>query len=270
MYRKLGLDPAGLDRAADVIVDALAGGVALTRPELGRRLGSAGLTLIYQVMYAELEGLVVSGPLCGGQQTYAGMAERVPAERRRSGDLGELAYRFFAGHGPASLRDLARWASLTHGQAAAATEAAAPRLAEVTVTGEPLWFDPAAPEPPPEVGYGALLLPLYDELMLPYPSLGFPPAARHPHPAGEDQFVGSVVVGDENAGTWRRTIKGRIVRVEVALAPGLTTVEHEAVAEAAGRLAAFLGRELELTVMSEREGVRPTRCTGDGSVSGPR
>jgi len=248
MYRKLGLDPAGLDRAADVIVDALTGGTALTRTELGQRLGTSGVALGYQVAYAEAEGLIVSGPLRGAQPTYVRMDERVPPERRRTGDLGELAYRFFAGHGPASVRDLARWASLTQSQATAATEVAAPRLGGVTVTGEPLWFDPAAPEPPAGVAYGALLLPLYDELTLSYPALGFPAAARHPHPAGEDLFVGSVVLSDENVGTWRRTIKGRSVGVEVALAPGLTTAEHEAVVEAATALAEFLGKELDLTI----------------------
>ena len=248
MYRKLGLDPAGLDRAAGVIVDALAGGVALTRTELGHRLGTSGVTLGYQVAYAEAEALIVSGALRGAQHTYVLMEDRVPVERRRSGDLGELAYRFFAGHGPASVRDLARWASLTQTQATSATEAAAPRLAEVTVTGEPLWFDPSAPELPAEVAYGALLLPLYDEVTLTYPSLGFPAAAGHPHPVGEDRFVGSVVLGDEYVGTWRRTIQGRTLRVEVALPSGRGAAEHEAVAAAAAALAAFLGRELALSI----------------------
>jgi Winged helix DNA-binding domain len=250
MYRKVGLDPAGLDRAATVIVEALTGGVALTRADLGQRLGTSSLTLVYQVMNAELEGLIVSGPARGAQQTYALMDERVPRERRRTGDLAELAYRFFVGHGPASVRDLARWASLTQTQAAEATEAATPRLAGVTVTGgtEILWFDPAAPEPPAEVVYGALLLPLYDELTLTYPALGFPTAARHPHPVGEDQFVGSVVVGDENVGTWRRTVRGRVVQVEVALPPGRPPAEREAVATAAEELAVFLGRRLDLTI----------------------
>ncbi len=248
MYRKVGLDPAGLDRAAGVIVEALTGGAALTRADLGQRLGTSSLTLIYQVMNAELEGLIVSGPVRGAQQTYALMDERVPRERRRTGDLAELAYRFFVGHGPASVRDLARWASLTQTQAAEATEAAAPRLAALTVTGEPLWFDPAAPEPPADVAYGALLLPLYDELTLTYPGLGFPTAARHPHPVGEDQFVGSVVVGEENIGTWRRTVRGRVVQVEVALPAGRPAAERAAVATAAEELAAFLDRRLDLTI----------------------
>ena len=178
MYRKLGLDPAGLDRAAEVIVDALVGGAALTRAELGQRLGTSSLTL----------GLPGDERRAGGLDRQRAVA-RGPAHLRpdgrtspgrksaATGDLAELAYRFFVGHGPASVRDLARWASLTQTQAAEATEAAAPRLAALTVAGEPLWFDPAAPEPPADVAYGALLLPLYDELTLTYPALGFPTAA---------------------------------------------------------------------------------------------
>lgn len=249
MYRRLGLDPAGLDRAAAVIVDALAGGVALTRAELGQRLGTSSLTLVYQVMNAELEGLIVSGPLRRAQHTYVSMAQRVPAEHRRDGDPAELGRRFYAGHGPASVRDLARWASLTQGQAGEATEAAAARLDFSTVAGERLWFDPA-PAPWADAAYGALLLPLYDEMMLSYPTHGFPVAADHPHPAGEDQFVGSVVLGDENVGTWRRTVRGRTVAVEVALAPDRSADDRAAVRAAAEALAACYDRRLDLTIVA--------------------
>ena len=112
------------------------------------------------------------------------------------------------GHGPASEPDLARWATLTRRQAAEATEAAAHRLAFVEVDGERLWFSPDAPEPPADPAYGALLLPLYDELTLSYPTINFPEAEGHPHPPGEDRFVGCVVVGDRNVGLWRRTVQG--------------------------------------------------------------
>lgn len=248
VYRQVGLTPAALDRAAATIVDALGSDGPLTRAELGRRLQTSGITLAYQVMNAELEGLIVSGPLRGAQHTYALLADRVPPGRRRSGDLPELAYRFYAGHGPASAKDLARWATLTAAQAYDATDAAAYRLAGMTVNGEQLWLDPDAPEPPADLAYGALLLPLYDELTLSYPSTGFPPAEQHPHPAGEDLFVGCVIMGDRNVGTWRRTVRGRMVRVEVVLAPGRPRAEHEAVAAAAEALATFLGRRLDLTI----------------------
>ena len=248
IYRQQGLNQAALDRAAATITDALAGGAELTRAELGGLLGTSGVRLAYQVMNAELEGLIVSGAMRGAQHTYVLLADRVPADRRRSGDLPELAFRFYAGHGPASSADLARWATLTRRQAAEATNAAAGRLASLDLDGERLWFSPDAPDPPADPGYGALLLPLYDELALSYPTINFPEVERHPHPAGVDRFVGCVVLGDRNAGLWRRTVQGGTVVVEVALAPGLTPGEHEAVCAAAAELAEFLDRKLELAI----------------------
>ena len=248
IYRQQGLDQAALDRAATTITDALAGGAGLTRAELGGLLGTSGVRLAYQVMNAELEGLIVSGAMRGAQHTYALLADRVPADRRRSGDLAELAFRFYAGHGPASEPDLARWATLTRRQAAEATEADADRLTSLEVDGERLWRTPDAPDPPADPAYGALLLPLYDELALSYPTINFPEAEGHPHPAGVDRFVGCVVLGDRNAGLWRRTVQGDTVMVEVALAPGLSPGEHEAVSTAAAELAEFLDRKLELAI----------------------
>jgi hypothetical protein len=248
MYRQQGLDQAALDRAAATITDALAGGVVLTRAELGDLLGTSGVRLAYQVMNAELEGLIASGPMRGAQHTYALLADRVRVGRRRSGDLAELAYRFYAGHGPASEPDLARWATLTRRQAAEATEAAAGRLAGIEVNGERLWLTPDTLQPPADPGYGALLLPLYDELTLSYPRLNFPEAEGHPHPAGEDRYAGCVVVGDRNVGLWRRTVQGDTVVVEVTLAPGLSTAQHGAVRTAAAGLAEFLDKRLELTI----------------------
>ena len=245
MYRKLGLDQARLDGAAATLVEALSDGRHLTRPEIGRLLGASGTELAYLVMNAEVEGLIASGPMHGAQHTYAVLRERVPTPA--TGDVAELAYRFYAGHGPASVRDLARWSSLTQTQAAEATEAAAPRLSPLQVAGETLWAGPAA-EARGELGYGALLLPLYDELTLTYPQLNFPTADRHPHRPGEDLFVGSVIIDQANVGTWRRTVRGRSVLMEIALAPGLGPQARKQTEAAAARFAEFLDRPLELMI----------------------
>ena len=247
MYRQLGLDQARLDRAATTIVEALSGRQFLSRPELGRLLGASGTELAYLVMNAEVEGLIASGPMRGAQHTYAVLTERVATPA--TGDASELAYRFYTGHGPAGVRDLARWSSLTQSQAADATEAAAPRLTPMVVAGETLWTGPAADDPG-EPAYGALLLPLYDELTLTYPQLNFPLADRHPHRPGDDLFVGSVIINQTNVGTWRRTVRPRSVLIEIALAPGLGGQARDQAADAAAELARFLGRPLELSIVA--------------------
>ena len=95
---------------------------------------------------------------------------------------------------------------------------------------------------------GALLLPLYDELTLSYPVINFPQAAGHPHTPGEDLFVGSVIIAETNVGTWRRTVQGRKMIMEIALAPGVARRSGALVEAAASKLATFLGKELELTI----------------------
>jgi hypothetical protein len=260
-YRQLDLDQHDLDRGSTLILAALAGGRRLTRRELGTELEQGGLAidgqrLAYLVMNAELEALICSGPMRGAQHTYAATAERLPPSPVPSADaaLGELARRFFSGHGPADVKDFSRWSSLTAADAATALELAADRLERVVVGDQLLWAEPSMsvasrtdpddrrdPEDWPD---RALLVPLYDELTLSYPRLGFPLADQHPHPPGTDLFVGSVIHGGLNLGTWRRTVRGRTVEIETTLAPGAGQRARAAVADEVRRLASFLGKEL--------------------------
>ena len=95
---------------------------------------------------------------------------------------------------------------------------------------------------------GALLLPLYDELTLSYPLINFPQADGHPHPPGEDLFVGCVIIAKTNVGNWRRTVKGRKIIMEIALAQEVLQRSRSLVEAAASKLATFQGKELELTI----------------------
>jgi Winged helix DNA-binding domain len=266
IYRRESLDPTTLERGLALIVEELKDGRYRTRAELGqaladRRLASERLGLAYIVMNAELEGVICSGPMRGAQQTYALLDERAPrsadadplrasarfASSAKTGDAAELARRFFLGHGPASIQDLARWSSLTINQCRDAVETIKDQLDCASVEGVELWFDPDAP-PPVDESQRALLLPLYDELTLSYPLINFPQADSHPHPPGEDLFVGCVIIAETNVGTWRRTVQGRKMIMEVALAPGVMVSSGALVEAAAGKLAAFAGKQLELTV----------------------
>ena len=251
IYRQHGLDQATLDRGVAVIVEELEGGQHRTRAELaqalaGRGLVSQGIGLAYVVMNAELVGVICSGPVRGAQQTYALLDERVPRSANVGGDIAELARRFFLGHGPASIQDLARWSSLTIGQCRDAVEAVKDQLDCVTVEGVELWFgpEPSAPNP----SSGALLMPLYDEVTLSYPAINFPQANGHPHPPGADLFVGCVILAETNVGLWRRTLQSRKIIMEVTLARGVDAKSRRLIEAAAADLADFAGKELELTI----------------------
>jgi hypothetical protein len=250
-------------------------------------LPNQGIRLAYIVMNAELEAVICSGPTRGAQQTYALLDERAPysgdadalrasanrapphgeeasggvlssasdddgggfqarcASSAKKGDAAELAHRFFVGHGPASIQDLSRWSSLTLSQCRDALDVVRDLLESATVEGVELWFDPDAPTT--EELPGALLLPLYDELTLSYPLINFPQASGHPHTPGEDLFVGCVIIAEMNVGTWRRTVKGHKIIMEIALAPGVQR-SRSLVEAAANKLATFMEKELELTI----------------------
>ena len=251
IYRREGLDRNTLDRGVTLIAEELRGERHRTRAELARALGDGGLPdegirLAYIVMNAELEGVICSGPIRGAQQTYALLDERAPRAKDAAGDAAELAHRFFFGHGPASIQDLTRWSSLTVGQCRGAIEAIEDRLDCVTVEGVQLWFDPAAPHAGRSPG--ALLVPLYDEVTLSYPLINFPKADGHPHPPGEDLFVGCVIIAETNVGLWRRIVKGRKMIMEITLAPGVLARSKTLVEAAASELAAFMDKEMELTI----------------------
>jgi hypothetical protein len=256
-YRQLGLDQQTLGRAGDLIADRVAGARYATRRELGEYLQQHGLAvdgqrLAYLVMHAELEAVVCSGPMAGSQPTYALLDERVPAAAAGdvSDPLAELVFRFFSGHGPASVADLVRWSSLPAAAVREGLDLNADRLERDDVAGETLWSDPKRDRTPLPPSPRVLLLPLYDELVLTYKTTGFPAARGHPHPPGERQFVGPVVVDEANVGTWRRTIQGTTVRVETSLTAGVSTPARSRIASSV----AELGRFLDLPVVPAAPG----------------
>ena len=96
-----------------------------TRRELAALLAAhgrplEGIALGYVLMRAELDRLLVSGPLDGKQQTYAAFDDRVPpgygplGERfDRDAALVELLRRYLASRAYATVKDVAQWSGFT-------------------------------------------------------------------------------------------------------------------------------------------------------------
>jgi hypothetical protein len=125
------LSPAAADRGVAVVERALGEEGPLTRLQLRDRLGAAnvrteGQALVHTLMLACLRRIAVRGPLVGKQHAYVlvrdWLGELPPVDRRTA--LRELGRRYLRGHGPADVRDLARWAGVTLGDARTALEAA--------------------------------------------------------------------------------------------------------------------------------------------------
>ncbi|MET9021750.1 winged helix DNA-binding domain-containing protein [Actinopolymorpha sp. NPDC004070] len=243
------LDERHVGRALEILAEALGGRNFLTRKEIGARFAAVGLPssgqdLANLVMVGELRGLVCGGPIRGVQHTYALVDEVVaPAPARtREEALAELARRFFGGHGPASIADFTRWASLTVTDASAALGEVGDRLERVDVDGVAHWYDPAlvpeqraAPAP-----FRAHLFPTYDEAVLTYPAVTFPPPEGTQPPAS-GQWSATVVVDDVRVGTWKRTVGRNAVTVESRLLRTLDDERRGLVDTAAERLGHFHG-----------------------------
>ncbi len=73
-----------------------------------------GQALVHVLFLASLRGLILRGPMVGRDHAFVlvrdWLGEPAPVDREVA--LAELARRYLAGHGPATDRDLARWAGL--------------------------------------------------------------------------------------------------------------------------------------------------------------
>jgi len=138
--RRLGQEGVSSDdaeRGVAVMERALADEGPLTRDQLRERIAAAGVrterqALVHVLMRASLLGLAVRGPMVNGKHAYVlvrdWLGEQKPVDRHTA--LAELARRYLAGHGPASDRDLARWAGLPLRDARAGLNAIASELDE--------------------------------------------------------------------------------------------------------------------------------------------
>jgi Winged helix DNA-binding domain len=114
-----GLERRGQDRALSVLHDAVDREGALTRTELAAELERAGFNTanefkVHLWLLATLDGELCLGPDRGGQTCLVRTADWIgePVPRPRDESLAELARRYLRGYGPATERDLARWAGL--------------------------------------------------------------------------------------------------------------------------------------------------------------
>jgi hypothetical protein len=136
-----GVPPADAERGTEVIERSLTTDGPLTRAQLAARIAAAGVctegqAIVHLLGLASLRGLIVRGPVAGREHAYvlvrdwlgAPPAGHAAFDRDRA--LAELAARYLAGHGPASDRDLAKWAGLPLRDARRGLAAIAGRLAD--------------------------------------------------------------------------------------------------------------------------------------------
>jgi hypothetical protein len=247
-YRSHGLNADTANRTNEAITGALRGGNALTRSELAEALASAGLPasgnrLAYVVMWAELDGLIASGPLRGKQHTYALVSERASAQRQLDGDaaLAEFTRRYFTSHGPATVKDFAWWSSLTQAQIRRGIGLLADELASIEVGGLRYWYGASDPTTMDGFNPTAHVLQAYDEYVIAYResrsvmnvaglALDLPNANALVHP---------ITVDGQLAGLWQRETGPARITARVRPLQRWTVEQRREIEAAFARYAAF-------------------------------
>jgi hypothetical protein len=194
-----------------------------------------------------MSGLVVSGRPDGTEHTYARLVDRVPHRRQLDRDeaLAELALRYFTGHGPATERDLAYWATLSVTEVRAGLAQVRDRLQSFEHDGRTYWHAPGDPPSGPGEPRGHLLQ-LLDECYRGYQDSRMVLDQAGIVPQGREAAIGIALVDGQLVAGMKRTLGKE--HVEFALTPyrDLALDEIDALQEAAARYGAFLGLEPRL------------------------
>jgi len=116
--RQEGVSPRDAERGVGAVVEALADG-PLGRTALRAAVEAAGVrvagqALVHVLVLATLRGLVVRGPMVGKEHGFVLVSSWLgpPVVWDRDEALAELGRRYAVAHGPATDRDLAKWAGI--------------------------------------------------------------------------------------------------------------------------------------------------------------
>lgn len=257
---QLDLDLGVIEQAREIAEEALVGGRALSRAEFLAELESHGISTTNQRGYHLIWHLAQSGTLCwgprvGNAQALVLLDEWVPHPRRLDRDeaLGEFVLRYFAGHGPATLKDFAWWAKLTVADAKIGLAVAREKLIEIRVNGVGHFLPAAADTGPwgsvPQQRSAVLTLGGFDEMLLGYMDRtsaisdeNFPRVV----PGKNGIFLPLMLERGRVIGTWRRQKTSGGVTVEPQPFNGLTARQRSSFERSIREYEAFLGAPVQI------------------------
>ena len=250
------LSIADIDAASEVVLNSLSERTALTRPLLAQLLEEAGRAmdghhLMLLLAELELECLVCSGPPADGVHTYALFADRVPASPplQRDEALGTLAWRYLVGHGPATDRDLAYWATLPLGEVRRGLAAIADQVESFEHGGRTFWHL-AGQQPPTGPGDpSGHLLQILDETYRGYQDSRWTLDAASTVPRGRETAAGMALFDGQLVATMKRTTTTSTANFALTGFGSWTPNAQQALETAAKRYADFLGVEPVMSIV---------------------
>jgi hypothetical protein len=255
--RKLELDDALFTKSNNAIVKALKDNKYLTRQELKKILEDGNIKtdvqrLAHIIMWAELEGLIISGPRRGKQFTYALLEERAWASKKRTRDesLATLAVKYFTSHGPAQLKDFSWWSGLSIKDTQTALDMIKPKLTAETVENRTFYFIQTTKKQE-NFKTQAFLLSIYDEYTIAYKDRSDLSDKRDIERliSMGNALTAVIILNGKVLGTWKRDVKKDTVMIKASLFRDINTPEKKALEKASDEYGKFLGLKptLDLT-----------------------
>lgn len=249
MDRQCELDTAIFNQTNDLIATALSGNNQLTRNELADVLARSnveanGFRLSYIMMRAELDGIICSGPRRGSQFTYALLDEWAPNRKKldRQEALAELTKRYVTSRGPATIHDFSYWSGLTVKEAMEGMAMNKPLIGQETIDGQVYYAKVGQSVRMGDV-QSTFLMPDYDEYGMGYKNRD---AISHAELSGSLTYNRMIIVDGAIAGSWKRTIDGSKVRLELRMNRPLTQQQRERLVAAAEQYSQFIGKTAEI------------------------
>lgn len=226
-------------------------GGGMTREALHAALDQDGISTAnyrgYHILWRHAqEGLICFGPHEGKEPTFVLLDEWIPAAKALERDraLGELARRYFTGHGPATVDDFVWWSGLKVSDAKAGIEAASAHLTKVDSS----WMSKTASAP--GAACEVQFLPGFDEYLLGYRNRDAMLDPRHAEkvvPGGNGIFLPMLLLDGQIAGTWKRAVKKKGVAVTALPFAAMGKARLKEAEQALAAYGRFLGLPVTLS-----------------------
>lgn len=225
-HRDLEISWADTEKCRDIALELIEAGGPVSRADLFRAFEAAGQPTPGQRGMHILGTLcrhawLVLGPLEGNQQQFAAFDDWIQVSRSldRRDAIAEWLLRYFASHGPATIRDFAWWTQLPLTEVRAVLESVRHQLALLEYGGIEYWVSPevaALVQAGVPGQRSVLLLPGFDEFLLGYRDRSLVLAPAHAGkivPGNNGVFKKTIVAGGEVVGTWALQGTGRSAAV---------------------------------------------------------
>lgn len=253
--RRNGMDEKILDQGKKAIIRAFIGRKQITRRELHAFLKSTKIPELghnwprnYIMRRAARAGLICFGPNVGKQQSFVLLDDCIDGTKplRREDALAALAERYFASHGPATVRDFAWWSGSKMADAKIGIETANAKLREEPIGDNTYWMHKriAKYHRSSQIAH---LLPAFDEYLIAYNDRSAILDSKYSQKiiAGSTFIYLPIILFDgQVVGTWKQISKNDSVQIMLKPFYKLDGAQREAIGIAADRYGAFLGKKV--------------------------